>query len=337
MILLLFLLIYIMELYELELKQLVEVKLLRLNKPKIMPNNLIPLNGVYNSLTDLNQLDNLSHKQQNFENKFKEFGMIDENSVGVDNMFSIYTSFGKVLYCEQLEALLIVNNLSDKEIKLKDFKIKISNEVLENYENMFRKTDYFILNTSNIITIPPNHFYNHRIKIYADIMCKYALEIDLQYTNYYFNEEFIKHSTNKIIKTISSHYFIEANTSHVVKKYYKKFLFATNLPFKIKEKFINDSLERSLLEINVINQCPYNLNIVEFALYAGDLGSGGKISGNSLTENTLKNINMESDEEINLVYLADNFKSFNLNVNNKYLTFRIVFYLKLHGEIVLIA
>jgi hypothetical protein len=310
-----------MELYELELKSLVEVKLLRLNKPKFST-SMIPLSGSYNSLEDLKEIENIPSSEQRFENKVREFYIPDESSIPIDNMFQLSSSFGKVLYAESLEALLIINNQSDKEIKIKDLKIKVSNEVLESYESMFKKTEYNLVNTSNVITIQGNHFYNQKIRVNADIMCKYALEIDIQYTSYYFNEEYSKHSSNKIIKTISSHYFIETNTTNVVKKYYKKFLFATNLPFKIKEKFINDSMERCFVEINLVNQSPYNLFISEF-LFVNDgpmIGSGQGLS--PLQE--IRNLTMEQDEEVNLVFTCSDYRAFILNVLNFYSRYRIV-------------
>jgi hypothetical protein len=307
-----------MELYELSLNQYVEVKLLRLNKPKFN-SQILPFTGSYNSLEDLQALENednfLNSNVSPYENKFQEFNLHEYSSVGIDNMFQISNSFGKVLFCESLEALLIINNISDKEIKIKDFKVKVSNEVLEGYDSMYRKTEYNLINSQNIIAIPAHQFYNQKIRLNADIMCKYSLEIDIQYISSYFVEEFIKHSANKIVKTISSQYVIEGNSS-VVRKYYKKFLFATNLPFKIKEKFVNDNMEKCYVEINLINQCQYSLHITDVLLVpdSDKGGSNNNLNNQSnlitcLQDKELKNFMMEPDEEINIVFMLNNYKS----------------------------
>ena len=201
-----------MELYELNLNQYLEVKLLRLNKPKF--NSIVlPNSGSYNSIEDLKAITPESSMLNNpntpcFEKTFQELSLNEYSSVGIDNMFFLSSSFGKVLFCENLEALLIINNTSDKEVKIKDFKVRISNEVLEGYDSMFRKTEYTIINLQNSIIIPGNSYFNQKIRINADIMCKYSLEIDVQYTNQNFYDEYVKHSANKIVKTISSQYSI---------------------------------------------------------------------------------------------------------------------------------
>jgi hypothetical protein len=302
-----------MELYELDLKQFIEVKLLRLNKPKFSNSNL-PLNGTYNNPFDLDQIDtDVEGNEIKFESKFKDFNLNDSNSVGVDNMFQFSTSFGKVILYETLELLLIINNTSDKEIKIRDIKFRVTNEQLDNYESMYKKVEYSLINSNSVIVINPKSFYNQKIKFSVEIMCKYTLEADIQYSSFYFNEEYIKHSTNKIIKTIGSGYSVELGTSNIIRKFYKKFQFITNLPFKIRDKFINDSLERCYIEINLTNQSPYNLRINEFILSPNNVNTSFSDSVTCLQE--FKNLLIEPDEEINLVYIITNYRHFIMNVN----------------------
>jgi len=312
-----------MELYELNLNQYIEVKLLRLNKPKFN-STLLPLSGTYNSIENLKQLEEIpfDSKDPVFENKFREFGINDYTSVGIDNMMQLSSSFGKVLFCENLEALLIINNTSDKEIKIRDFKVKISNEILDGYDSMFRRIEYNLINSQNVISIPGNQFYNQKIKLNADVMCKYAVEIEIQYTSPYFNEEFIKHSSNKIVKTISMYYSIEGNST-VIRKYYKKFVFATNLPFKIKDKYVNDNMTQSYVEINLINQSQYNLHITDMILMPdSDKSNVGNVNFISLLhEKQMKNFNIEPEEEVNAVFLLNNYKSSISHVIGLYLNF----------------
>ena len=82
-----------MELYELDLKQILEVKLLRLNKPKF--SNLSSLSGNYNSLEDLSTISNLP-QDKFLENKIKEFCITDEYSPSPENMLTFNQSFGYI-------------------------------------------------------------------------------------------------------------------------------------------------------------------------------------------------------------------------------------------------
>jgi len=256
-----------------------------------------------------------------------------------------YTSgFGKILFCETLEAVIYINNLSDKEILIKDIKFKVSNEVLDDYESMFKKSEFYLINTNTTFKIPAGHFMHKRIKILADTMCKYIMEIDIQYGSIYYNDEFLKHSQSKIIKTISNHYYITSNPSNVIAKFFKKFLFSTNLPFKIKDKIITNNLEKSFIEVNLTNPTPYNLNIRDIALIVDqnanqillseksninkdlsfDSNSNLNTSASNLSQEIVRNDNnffysnkncimpcyIEPEEEINFSFTLMNYKAF---------------------------
>ena len=53
---------------------------------------------------------------------------------------------------------------------------------------------------SGPFVIPPGYFMHKKIKILADTLCKYVLEIQIEYCSIYYNDEFVKHNTNKVIK-----------------------------------------------------------------------------------------------------------------------------------------
>jgi peptidyl-tRNA hydrolase len=168
----------------------------------------------------------------------------------------------KKLKTQTLKLLLIINNTFDKKIKIRDIKFRVTNEQLKNYQSMYKKVEYSLINSNSVIVINPKSFYNQRIKFSVEIICKYTLEADIQYSSFYFNEEYVKHSAGKIsLKTIGSDYSVELETSNIIRKFYMKFQFITNLPFKIKDKFINDSLKRCYIKINLTNQSLYNLRL----------------------------------------------------------------------------
>lgn len=131
---------------------------------------------------------------------------------------------------------------------------------------MFKKFEFYLINSNTPFVIPAGYFMHKRIKILADTMCKYIMEIDIQYGSVYYNDEFLKHSQTKIIKTISNHYYITSNPSNVVAKFFKKFLFSTNLPFKLKDKIICSNMEQAFIEVNLTNPTPYTLQIRDVSL-----------------------------------------------------------------------
>lgn len=183
---------------------------------------------------------------------------------------------------------------------MKDIKFKVSNEVLDEYESMFKKFEFFLINSNSPFIIPAGYFIHKRIKILADTMCKYIMEIDIQYSSIYYNDEFLKHSTNKIIKTISNHYYITSNPSNVVVKFFKKFLFSTNLPFKVKDKIITNNMEKSYIEVNLTNPTPYTLNIKDINLIVDNVN-------NSQPQNIQSNDNNGSTNRQDIVKNENSF------------------------------
>ncbi len=80
-----------MDLYELQLKHLLDVKLMRIAKPKYSLLSL-PLSGSYNSLDAAKNLD--QNTENKLEKKLSEFHINEDNSVSIDNMFLINNVFG---------------------------------------------------------------------------------------------------------------------------------------------------------------------------------------------------------------------------------------------------
>jgi len=161
-----------MELYELDLKQVLEIKLFRLNKPRFNSLNN-SLTGLYNSNEDLNMINSLSSKNQ-LQNKLNEFNLNDEYTPSPENFFVIEPTFGKVLYGETFEGILILNNTCDYAVSILDIKIRVFNEIIEQYEMIYKKVDTVIYHYPNSkLIIEPNKFYSHKVKFPTDIVCKY--------------------------------------------------------------------------------------------------------------------------------------------------------------------
>lgn len=313
-----------MELYELDLKHLIEVRLMRLNKPKFQTTNS-PLYSEYHP--------NLPNSPDRIHDKLSVFDTPE--NFPISNMLTLTSSFGRVLYCEDLDALLIVNNLSRREeIRIKDITVKISNEALPNYTTMFKKYENVLFHGYNL-HISADKFFTHKLSLCADVMCKYNIEVNIQYTCSNFNQEYQKHSVGKVVKNETVNYRIDADKGIVIRKFYKKFLFDTNLPFRIRDKFFNRNLEQGILELNTINLSSYNLHVVEFSLSIEDsnVQGGGKRSDepiiisasnqeNSKSQNEdfysldpFEDMSMEPEEEFNMVYVFKDIRKFLLVQN----------------------
>ena len=130
---------------------------------------------------------------------------------------------------------------------IREIKVKLSNEPLENFEVCYKKIKTNLFTINEPFTIEPMKSNTQKLRFQVEIISKYSVEIEVFYCCKLFDDEYAKHAVNKIIKTLSSEYYIEPNKNSVVSKYYKRFTFAANLPFKLKERLIQDSLVESLL------------------------------------------------------------------------------------------
>jgi hypothetical protein len=89
----------------------------------------------------------------------------------------INQSFGRIIYGETVDVMLIINNTVNCDIKIKDLTIKVTNEVQENYESIFKSYESILWsNNSQPIEIEPYKFFTKRLSITADVICKYMYE-----------------------------------------------------------------------------------------------------------------------------------------------------------------
>ncbi len=101
----------------------------------------------------------------------------------------------------------------------------------------------------------------------------------------------------------------------VVRKYYKKFVFATILPFEVQERIIYDSIERNILEVNIINSSLYPLHINKiFLCFEKEHESLIPINDVSDFNETV----IDSEDEVNLIYILENTSEYNNAVSNYY-------------------
>ena len=99
----------------------IDVKFTRLSKPNF---NILdtPLSGLYNDI------DNKEYSNFPLKNLFKNFSVSPQNYIGVENLFQLKSAFGKLLTGEYIEGLVILTNISDRDIILSNLEISFKVE-----------------------------------------------------------------------------------------------------------------------------------------------------------------------------------------------------------------
>ena len=85
----------------------IDIKFTKLSKP-ILNTIDLPLSGLYNDI------NNKEFSNFPLKNKFKNFGISSPDHIGLENIFKLNNSFGRLLTEEILEGLIILTNISNK-------------------------------------------------------------------------------------------------------------------------------------------------------------------------------------------------------------------------------
>lgn len=300
-----------MEYYELKLVDQIEVKLIRINKPRLN-NSILPISGEYSSFNFLDNIQNPPHQ----ENLVKYFNITE--GLSITNLFQISNNFGKSLLGETIEALIIAVNLSKvDDLKVKDFRITLSNKPTQGNANKFLKVEFSLLQLENLI-IPAGKYFSQKVNFKVDILCEYLIFSEVQYSCNYFNNEYNKNSNGKIIKTKNDKYFIEVSKSNVIKIYHKTMKFENLVPFKIKDKILGSNLERGFIEFSISNITNTNLRLIDISISYNK--SQFHIKEDKLIGDEQKNIILpvsqfeemilESDDEHSFLYYIQDYNEF---------------------------
>lgn len=117
---------------ELKLYNDIDINFIRLTKPLFNSSDL-PLSGLYNSI------DNIEYQNYPLKNKINNFIIPIGGEPGLENLFQLKNSFDKLLTDEILEGLIILTNISDRDITLKNLEISLL------YENSLKIWEYYFL------------------------------------------------------------------------------------------------------------------------------------------------------------------------------------------------
>ena len=292
---------------ELKIYKDIEINFIRLSKPNF--NSLdLPLSGLYNSI------DNVEHPNYPLKNKFKNFCFSSPGQIGVDNLFQLKSSFGKILTEETLEGIIIISNISERDITIKNMTISI---IFEKQQKTFTIP---LPDKDSTLFLAKKQSYSIKFKNYLKKSGKYSLDIKFwTKSGFYDQEYYIKRQKVQILG--SDKYRIIEN--HV--EYYNntKFNFNVTEPFEIKPVFkMNQLKEEYFIEINIKNISRFNLtipdliikpkqrnNIIlkpvttlqELQLNIDDTDKINKNENNKFLSNS-KILTLQPDEELNLLF-----------------------------------
>ena len=298
-----------MEYHDLVLPHIIDVKLVRLNKPKFNYTGT-PIFGEY--LENYYNLDSSSNMSiQSTEVLLKQYNLTE--ILPSSNMMLLSNTFGKILLGEILDAeIFIINFSKTDDVKIREVKITITNSAVENFVSQYKKCEFVLFEASDIF-IPAGKFFSSKISFNTDIICKYTMSTDIQYSCNSFNSEYLKNQSGKIIKTVNKGYYIEPNKGLVIRKYCKKMSFDNNVPFKFKDKLISNHLNKVFIEITLTNNTSFLLCISDYSLQINkntlDLNNPDVKSNYDMfitTINPKKPILLDSDDEYNFIFSVMN-------------------------------
>jgi len=133
--------------------------------------------------------------------------------------------------------------------------------------------------------------------------------MEIHYCCQLFNDEYAYQSSTKIIKTLTADYHIKNNI--IIRKYYKTYSFSAYLPFKAYERIIIKSLDTWIFEVRLKNNSTQTLQLNSVHLsFEQDKEQVVPINN----KKDYKQVIMEPDEEINMIYLLNDPAKFNTSV-----------------------
>ena len=298
-------------------KEDIDIKFTRLSKP-ILNNIDLPLSGLYNDI------NNQEFSNFPLKNKFKNFGLSSPDFMGTENLFLLNNSFGKLLTEEIIEGLVILTNMSNREITLFNLEISFNYEEKKAEKNKnnekYQKTLSINLpGPDNILLFLPKQTYSIKIQNYLKYSGKYTITVAFKTKCPIYTQQYL--SSKQKTKTKENHKDYIINKENQIELINNKiFSFVVNFPFAIREFFrLNQMKEEYFIEINIKNTSKNYLtlpdliivpktrnkyhikptiNLKQIQINENDPEIGG-VSNNS------KIVSLYPDEEINLLFKSN--------------------------------
>ena len=310
----------------------IDVKFTRLSKPNF---NILdtPLSGLYNDI------DNKEYSNFPLKNLFKNFSVSPQNYIGVENLFQLKSAFGKLLTGEYIEGLVILTNISDRDIILSNLEISFKVEGVtiqkeKNDEPEEASLAITLPGVNNSLLLLPNQSHSIKINNYLKYAAKYTINVIFTTKSSFYNQQLYNIRQRTKVKENHRDYFIKDN--QIEYKYNKIFFFIVNYPFVVKETFkMNQMKEEYLIEINIKNQSIYMLTMPDLIIIPkkrndihlkpivnlNEIQSNENSSEIGGFENNSKILSLNPEEEVNLLFRSDSSEIF-LNEKNFILCIR---------------
>ena len=281
---------------ELKIYKDIEITFIRLRKPDF--NSLdLPLSGLYNSI------DNIEYSNYPLKNKFKNFSFPSPGQIGVDNLFQLKNSFGKLYTEEILEGIIIIANISERDITIKNMEISLF------FEKHQKTMAIPLPDKDSTLFLSKSQSYSIKFKNYLKKSGKYSLDVKFWTKCDFYDQQYYITSQRNRIKYSDKYKIID---NHV--EYYNNiiFNFSVNDPFEIKPIFkVNQMKEEFFIEINIKNKSTYNLTIPDLIIKPKQRNNLFLKPVTTLEELQL-NIDDSNDTKSNINNLLQNSKIFTL-------------------------
>ena len=294
---------------KLHIYQDIEIKFVRLRKPSLNKTNLsLPLSGLYNDL------NNQEYQNYPLKNKFKNFNISSPECVNIENLFSINTSFGKLLTSETLEGLLILTNISKRKVTITNLNVSfIVDTPKQNPGNteentpLKKSSNISLPDKNNSLTLNGSQSYSIKLKNFLQYASKYTIDINLKTQSESYNQEYDNLTINQKMRIENKTKDYVINNNKIQYLLNKKLTFFVNDPFKIDVKFYNNQLEQCLLEIKIKNQTKKILNLSDILLTSTKniiIEPMQKLQ-DFVDESESRIIALKPEEELNFLYKSD--------------------------------
>ena len=289
---------------ELKTYQDIDIKFNRISKPLFNSIDL-PLSGLYN---DINATENQNYP---LKNKFNNFNI--NTNLGVENLFQIKSNFDKLLTEETLEAVIILTNISNKDIVIKDLEISLifdKNKKIKKNSQKMKLPD-----KDNTLYLSSNKSYSIKIRNIFKEEGKYSFEIKFNAKSAFYDQQYYLMKQKSKIKESNRYKIIDNHVEYLIDK---KFSFNVNAPFDVKTKFIiNQTKEEYFIEVKIKNKSKYYLTLPDLIIkpknknniFLKPILNLNEIQENSNVNNKIKNtkiFSLKPEEELTIFFINNN-------------------------------
>ena len=289
---------------ELKTYQDIDIKFNRISKPLFNSIDL-PLSGLYN---DINATENQNYP---LKNKFNNFNI--NTNLGVENLFQIKSNFDKLLTEETLEAVIILTNISNKDIVIKDLEISLifdKNKKIKKNSQKMKLPD-----KDNTLYLLSNKSYSIKIRNIFKEEGKYSFEIKFNAKSAFYDQQYYLVKQKSKIKESNRYKIIDNHVEYLIDKI---FSFNVNVPFDVKTKFIiNQTKEEYFIEVKIKNKSKYYLTLPDLIIkpknknniFLKPILNLNEIQENSNVNNKIKNtkiFSLKPEEELTIFFINNN-------------------------------